>query len=380
MIYLDNNSTTQLDPAVLAAMEPFFHNLTGNPSSVHSYGQKAKGILGEALKRCARYFKVHPDEIIFTSGATEALNGLIRCIPKGSHVITSALEHAAVLEPLKLADCEVSYLYPSAAGVGAVTPLQVEEALRPSTRLIVLTMANNETGIKTEIASIAALAHRMSIPLVLDGVAALGKDSFTLPEGVWAVCLSAHKIHGPLGIGLTVLRKTYKAYPWIVGGGQQQSLRAGTENLPAIVGFAKALDLLDKHAQTWIPQMQVLRDRFESGLKALIPDLIIHGQNQPRICNTSQIAFPGINGETLLMRLDLEGLAASHGAACSAGALEPSRVLLNMGISPQLARSSLRFSLSRFTTLSEIETALLLIHKTVNSRSMIAEKKVAASA
>ncbi len=360
MIYLDNNATTLLDPEVLDAMQPFLSSITGNASSVHRLGQQAKGALTEATRQCARFFNVRTDELIFTSGATEALNLVIRSVPRGSHVITSTLEHAAVLEPLKLSGCQVTYLSPE-KNQGSVTLAQVSGALQPHTRMIILTAANNETGVKTDYVPIAALAERMSIPFVLDGVALLGKEPVLLPKGIWAASFSGHKIHGPLGIGIAIIRKTHKADPLIVGGAQQRSLRAGTENIPAIVGFAKALDLLSQHGEKWMHQMTQLRDHFEKQLSLAIPNMVVHGQDQPRICNTSHIAFPGIDGETLLMTLDLAGLASSHGAACSSGTLEPSRVLLNMGLGPTLARSSLRFSLSRFTTRAEIDAAIKLI-------------------
>lgn len=365
MIYLDNNATTFLDPEVFNAMKSLLGNLTGNPSSVHRYGQQAKGLLIEAVRQCAHFFNVRSDEIIFTSGATEALNLVIGSVPRGAHVITSVLEHAAVLEPLKQTGSEVTYLYPE-HGQGAISAAQVQAALQSNTRMIILTAANNETGIKTDYVPIAELADQLSIPFVLDGVALLGKETFILPKGVWAACFSGHKIHGPLGMGVAVIRKTHKASPLIVGGAQQRGLRAGTENLPAIVGFAKALDLLSKQGEKWAQQMALLRDRFEQGLLQAIPDLIIHGQSLPRVCNTSHLAFPGVDGETLLMTLDLAGVASSHGSACSSGALEPSRVLLNMGISPQFARCSLRFSLSRFTTAAEIERAIELITEIVS--------------
>lgn len=364
MIYLDNNATTCLDPEVLEVMKPFFTTLTGNPSSVHRFGQKAKGALTEATRHCARFFNVRPEEIIFTSGATEALNFLIRSTPRSSHIITSSLEHAAVLEPLKFSGCQVTYLEPY-PGQGAIEASQVEQVIQENTRLIVLTAVNNETGVKTDLGPIAALAERHQIPFLVDGVAWLGKELVTLPRGISAVCFSGHKVHGPLGVGLAIVRKPFRAHPFLVGGGQQRGFRAGTENLPAIAGFAKALELLSGQGEKWIQQMTALRDRFEKGLQEAIPDLVIHGQENPRVCNTSHIAFPGVDGETLLMMLDLAGLASSHGAACSTGTLEPSRVLLNMGIDPALARSSLRFSLSRYTTHAEIDAASALIIQTV---------------
>jgi len=368
MIYLDNNATTLLDPEVFEAMKPFLTSLTGNASSVHRYGQQAKGKLTEAIRQCAELFHVRHDELMFTSGATEALNCLLRSIPPNSHVITSTLEHAAVLEPLKYVQGQITYLQPF-PGQGSISVYQVEQALQPNTKMIVLTAANNETGIKTDYLPIAQLAKEKNIPFVLDSVALLGKGPLDLPEGVWAACFSGHKIHGPFGIGLAIVRKTHKLQPLIVGGAQQRGMRAGTENLPAIIGFAKALELLHLHGKKWIAQITDLRHQFEQELTQAIPNIIIHGQNLPRISNTSHIAFPGIDGETLLMTLDLAGLATSHGSACSSGALEPSRVLLNMGLTPSLARSSLRFSLSRFTTPAEIVTSIQIIKEAVSRLS-----------
>lgn len=366
MIYLDNNATTLLDPEVFLAIQPLMHTLVGNPSSVHRYGQQAKALLTDAFQKCAAFFEVRTDEIVFTSGATEALNFLIRSLPAGSHVITSSLEHVATIESLKLSGASISYLDPL-PGQGALTVDQVQEALRENTCLIVLSAANNETGVKTDIAAIGAVAERAGIPFVVDGVASLGKEPFHLPTGAAAACFSGHKIHAPLGVGLAIVKKGCKTPPFIVGGPQQRGLRAGTENLPGIIGFAKALELISKKGETWFEKLSQLRDRFEAGICSAIPDVLVHGKGEPRVSNTSNIAFLGVDGETLLILLDLAGVAASHGSACSSGALQPSRVLLNMGIDPKIVRSSLRFSLSRFTTQEEIDQSVAIIAKTVRN-------------
>lgn len=374
MIYLDNNATTRLDPAISALINPLMSELIGNPSSIHQLGQKAKALLTDSTKTCARFFGVRPDEVIYTSGATEALNALIQTLPKGSHVVTSSLEHAAVLEPLKKCGAIVSYL-DLERGKGEVTVSQVQKAVQDKTAMIILAAANNETGIKAEIEKIASFASQAAIPFVVDGVALLGKGLFTLHEGISAVCFSGHKIHAPLGVGVSIVRRSLKMPPLIVGGTQQRGLRAGTENLPAIVGFAKALELLERQGAQWILQMTSLRDRLEKGLCTLLPDIVIHGKNDPRVSNTSNIAFPGVDGETLIMALDLAGVAASHGSACSSGTLETSRVLLNMGIKPQIARSSIRFSLSRFTTPEEIDICIPLIVKVIKQIQHINQGK-----
>jgi cysteine desulfurase len=362
MIYLDNNATTQLDPLVFSAMLPCMEKSVGNPSSVHRFGQKAKTFLLDALKRSSQFFSVQPDELIFTSGATEALNSILRTAGKNRHIITSSLEHAAVIEPLKATGAHVTYLDPP-LGKGAVTADQIKEVLQDNTQMIVLSGANNETGIKTDVETIAQVAEAAGVAFILDGVSLLGKAVFQLPTGVSAVCFSGHKIHAPPGIGLAIVRRGIKLPSMILGGPQQRGLRAGTENLPAIVGFAKALELLD---EKWIKQMARLRNRLEEGIAAHLKDVVIHGKDEPRVCNTSNIAFLGIDGETLLMALDLAGLAASHGSACSSGTLETSRVLRSMGIEPRVVRASLRFSLSRFTTEEEIDRSIPLIIDTVN--------------
>ncbi|MFZ0565200.1 MAG: cysteine desulfurase family protein [Chlamydiales bacterium] len=356
MIYLDNNATTSLDPRVLAAMEPIYSSTIGNASSIHKYGQRARAILARARQDIASFFSVRPDELIFTSGATEALNMAIRSVPKGSHLITSSLEHVAVMEAVKFTGCTVTYLDPE-PGKGAIGVEQIEKAIRPNTSMIVLMAANNETGIMSDIEAVATLAHAARIPLVIDGVALLGKEKFSLTEGMSVLCFSGHKIHAPTGIGLLIVKKPHKLHPFIVGGPQQFGMRGGTENLAGIVGFAKAIELIEQELPEAMTRMKTLRDHFEKILISNLPNLIIHGADQPRLCNTTNIAFLGMDGETLLRHLDLEGIAASHGSACSSGGMEPSRVLLNMGLSMEIARASIRFSLSRFTTKEEIERA-----------------------
>lgn len=366
MIYLDNNATTSLDPRVLNEILPLLSYFPSNPSSIHHYGQRARGVLVEATRKVANLLDVLPQEILFTSGATESLNTMILGVlarRASGHVITSKLEHSAVLQPLEWAATQghvVSSLEP-AAGRGSISVDQVASALRPQTCLIVLMGANNETGVLSDLEQIAALAEERGIPLIVDGVAWMGKVKERLPQGIAAFCISPHKFHGPMGVGIAYARRSLKWEPLIRGGPQQGGKRGGTENVPGIVGAAKALELLYEEKESSISHMRRLREIFENGLKAKIPSLVIHGENEPRNCNTTSAAFPGVDGEALLMRLDLAGLAASHGSACITGAIEPSRVLLNMGISKEIARSSLRFSLSKFTTEEEIHSAVSII-------------------
>ncbi|HUD02009.1 MAG TPA: cysteine desulfurase family protein, partial [Rhabdochlamydiaceae bacterium] len=345
-IYLDNNATTALDPRVIEAMQEVLTPIPFNSSSIHSFGQESKKLLTKSRDTIAHALHVKPQELVFTSGGTEALNLLLRGFP-ASHIITSNVEHPAVRETLKSLDAKVTYL---PAGLwGAIQPHQLEQALTPETDLIVLTAANNITGVKTDIAAIAHIAHQRNIPFIVDGVQLLGKETFHIPPGVSAMAFSGHKIHGPTGIGLAFVRSSYKLSPQITGGSQEYGRRAGTENLLGIVGLAKAIELLATELPAATNRMRTLRDKLTEGLMENLGNIVIHGEG-PRICNTVHIGFPGIDGETLLLQLDLAGIAASHGSACTSGGLEPSPILLNMQIPASLARTSIRFSLSRMTT------------------------------
>lgn len=360
-IYLDNNASTQLDSRVLEVLKNEVEEYWGNPSSVHAFGQTSRKRLIQARDSIASYFKVRPSEIIFTSGGTEGLNmvlrGLLESSP-GAHVITSSVEHSAVYATIKLLEASgVQAAYLSPGLWGAVTPEAVQKALRPNTRLIALMAANNETGVLTDIDAIAEIAHRARVPFLVDGVALLGKEPFTIPLGISAMCFSGHKIHAPKGIGAAFIRQTLKLRPFISGGDQEYGRRGGTENMPGIIALAKAIALLQDELPNASLRMTHLRDQFEREVMGKLSGVIVNGQG-PRVSNASNLSFEGVDGEDLLTSLDLEGIAISHGSACSSGALEPSRILLNMGIPPSIAQSSIRVSLSRFTTQKEIDTAV----------------------
>jgi cysteine desulfurase len=223
---------------------------------------------------------------------------------------------------------------------------------------------NNETGVKTDVEAIAAIAYQANIPFIVDGVAWLGKEAISIPKGVSALFFSGHKIHAPKGIGFVFCRSSLKCFPLILGGHQEFNRRSGSENLPAIVGLGRAVEILSEEQAEATDLMRRMRDRLQEGLKREISDIVINGQG-PRIVNTLNVSFLGVDGESLLMNLDLEGISVSHGSACTAGALEPSRILLNMGISLQEARTAIRFSVSRFTTEEEIDRCLEIIVKHV---------------
>jgi cysteine desulfurase len=372
-IYLDYNASTPLDPRVLKI---FIKELEeeGNPSSIHFHGQQCRRKLEESRLKIAHFFHVKPHEVIFTSGGTEGASMLLRGMMLhtcGGHVISSVAEHACVYQTLKELEREgneVTFL--STGEWGAVLPEDVEKAIRPHTKFITLMAANNETGVLTDLESIAAIARKANIPLIVDGVAWLGKELVHIPHGVAALFFSGHKIYGPKGIGFCICRQNLKLVPLFIGGGQEFNRRSGTENLPGIVALAEAVYLLEMEQHVIITRMRQLRDQLERDLLARLPNLIVNGLG-PRISNTTNLAFLGVDGETLLMNLDLEGISVSHGSACASGALEPSRILLEMGIPLSQARSSLRISVGRMTTEEEIQIAIAtIIHVVERLRSM----------
>ncbi len=365
-IYLDNNATTALDPLVLEAMQPDLTSIPANPSSIHHFGKEARKRLAKAHHTLADYFNVKPHELIFTSGGTEAINmvlkGFFFLYPQ-EHIITTALEHSAVFEVIKLFEqrgAQVTYL--KTGERGAATPEQVREAIQSDTKMIVLSAANSETGVKTDIEGIAKIAEERGIFYFVDGVALLGKESFTITGGVSAMAFSGHKLHAPKGSGLAFVRSPHKLVPLLHGGGQENNMRCGTENLASIVGIAKAIDLLSEKLPNATTHMKTLRDTFETELKKIAPTIRVNGTG-PRLPNTSNISFPGVNGEELLINLDLQGIATSHGSACASGAHEPSRVLIDMGYPKKRVASAIRFSLSRHTTLQEIERTLAILRE-----------------
>ncbi|MEI8365921.1 MAG: cysteine desulfurase family protein [Parachlamydiaceae bacterium] len=365
MSYLDNNASTPLDPRITDFIARTLPSLIGNPSSTHSYGRTVRALLSHAKDAAASVLHVSPRELTFTSGGTESVNmgirGLITAQKKTGHIITSAVEHSCVIACCKLLETcgfTVTYLRPGAWG--AVTPEAVQGAIRPDTCLIALMAVNNETGVKTDISSVASIAERHRIPLFVDAVALLGKEKFDITKGVSAMAFSGHKIHALQGVGLLFVRSGVKLQPLLVGGEHESGRRAGTENVLGILTMGKAFEFIATELPESSAWMLARRQQFEERLSSLMPDVLINGEG-PRTVNVSNIAFPGIDGETLLMLLDRACIAASHGSACSSGALEPSRILLNMDLPPERVRSSIRFSFSRFTTEADIDHACTVI-------------------
>lgn len=354
MIYLDNNATTPILPEVVEAMMRDLDGIPRNPSSVTTYGREARQKIILARRKIADYFGVQSEEVYFTSGGTESNHTMIHGFykRKSGHIVTTHLEHASVLEPIRHLGAKVTYV--EVGEFGAPTPQQIEKALQPHTSFIVLSGANNETGVMIDLHGIAELAAYHEIPLLIDGVALLGKANFTLPPGVAAISFSGHKIHGPKGIGLLIVRKKYKIPPLFRGGHQEHDMRAGTENLPGILGITKAIELITPDVPN---KIAALRNAFEKNLSACI------NGTGPRVSNTSNLYFPGIDAENLLIQLDQQGIITSLGSACSAGTLEPSHVLLSMGYPKARALSSLRFSFSRLNTINEVEKVVAKLNQ-----------------
>jgi len=363
-IYLDSNASAPIDPRVLHVVCDILKNHPGNPSSMHSFGRSLERKITAARDLIAKYLNVRSKEIIFTSGASEGMNMLLKGFFENGyrgHVITSDLEHPCVYNTIKYLEkkgVEVTYLSPGK--FGSPRPDDVRAAIRPDTVLITLMAANNETGVKTDISTIASIALESSIPFFVDAVAIFGKEKISIPSGVSAMCFSGHKIHAPKGVGFVFLKKTMKLSPLLIGGGHEYGQRAGTENVSGIVGIAKAVELLISELPDSTGYVEELRDRFEREIIEQLGDVSVNGEGS-RVCNTSNLSFPGVEGETLLANLDMQGVAVSHGSACASGALEPSRVILNMGATREEARTSIRFSLSRMTTSDEIDRALAII-------------------
>ncbi|MBI5274557.1 MAG: cysteine desulfurase [Chlamydiales bacterium] len=369
-IYLDNNATTPLDKEVIQAMLKEFELTPLNPSSFHQKGQLAKSMLLEARKIVASYLQTSHDQIIFTSSATEGLNWLLQHFTKAPcHIITSSIEHAAIDEFLKrMKPSSITYLEVNERG--SIDPFHLRSHIRPDTKLIITSSVNNETGVRNDIEKIAQIAVQYNIPLVVDAVAALGKEPITFYSGISAMVFSAHKIHGPKGIGCICTGNHLSLSPLYVGGGQESNTRSGTENLAGIIGFSTAISLIEEKGASLFAYLEQLRCLFEITLKTLLPTIMINGDGE-KTSNVSNVYFPSIDAETLLMSLDQAGICASHGSACSSGSLKPSRILLNMGYSYERAKSSIRFSFSRKNTKEEIFKACEMIAHIVEQLYLI---------
>jgi cysteine desulfurase len=386
-IYLDNNATTRVAPEVLEAMLPFYGEVFGNPSSVHGYGQEAKEALDLAREQVADLLNSEPNEIVFTGGGTESDNLAIRGVMEAApgtarHLVTSQIEHHAVIhtcQNLEKRGVKVTYLPVGREGV--VDPEQVARALRADTRLISVMVANNETGALQPIRQIGEIARERGVVFHSDAVQAAGKIRLDTAElGVDLLTISAHKFHGPKGVGALFVRKGTRLRPLFYGGGHERNRRAGTENVPQIVGLGRAAESARKSMDLEGERVGRLRDWFEQEVQRRVPEVSVNGHNESRLCNTSNLRFAGAEAEGLIINLDLAGVACSTGSACSSGAIEPSHVLTAMGLSPAEAFECLRFSLSRDTSREDLARVLDLLPDLVaRQREMSSPEKHAYS-
>ena len=366
-IYLDYNATTPVDREVLDAMLPYFSGIFGNASSIHSTGQRGRAAVDAARESVATLLGATPSEIVFTCGGTEADNlalfgVLAPSIRPRKHMVTTAIEHHAVLnsaEALEKGGVDVTYV--PAGRDGIVDPDEISEAIRPETVLISVMLANNETGTLQPIEEIGRIAAEEDIYFHCDAVQAAGKLPLDVNRlGVDLLSISAHKIYGPKGVGALYVRTGTELEPIFHGGHHERDRRPGTENVPGIVGLGKAADLAIKNLMFDAVRVAALRDKFESALLSL-PGVHVNGDPHHRVANTCNLSFDAAGGEALVIALDLQGISCSTGAACSSGAVAPSHVLTAIGLSPDRARSSLRFSLGRPTTSEEIDRAIEII-------------------
>jgi cysteine desulfurase len=369
MIYLDNNATTPMDPRVREAMLPFLAEQFGNPSSPHAAGRVARAAIDKARAQVAALVGASADSIVFTGGGTEsittAIRGALAAQPGKRHIVTSSIEHSAtknLCEQLALEGCEVTWLRVDAGG----RPHREEfaAALRDDTALVSVIWANNETGVLFPVEDMARLADERRIVFHVDAVQAAGKIPIDLSEvPVHLLSLAAHKFHGPKGAGALFVRSGLGLPPLLRGGGQESGRRAGTENVPGIVGLGAAAELASAALPVEMPRVAVLRDEFEAGVRARFPDARFHGDPAHRWPNTTNFALPGRDAQGLLAGLDRLGVACSIGSACTSGEVDASHVLRAMGVGDDEARSSLRFSFSRMNTAEEVPAALAALEQ-----------------
>lgn len=368
-VYLDNNATTPVLPEIFEAMKPYYGERFGNASSIHHHGQDTRAAVERARESVAALVGCRTSEIVFTSGGTEADNlAIFGLASEGDHVITSTIEHHAVLNACKHLEsigCEVTYV--PVDGTGQVDPADVRQALRANTKLISIMLANNETGVLQPISEVGKIAAEADVYFHTDAVQAAGKVALNVKEiGCDLLSLSGHKMHAPQGIGALYVRKGTILQPMLYGGSHERSRRAGTENVPGIVALGKAAEIAKQGIENGnVAALARLRDRIQETMLRGIEATGVNGDGVPRVPNTTNIYFDYIEGEALVIALDLKGLAVSTGAACSSGAIEPSHVLTAMGLRADRARASLRFSLGKQNTEEEIDFALALVPETV---------------
>jgi len=374
LIYLDNAASTAVHPEVVKEMLPYFDVQYGNPSSIHQFGRKAKNAIQKARKQVAVLIGAEPDEILFTSGGTESNNTILYGIPKlqGSHldqnhIITSSIEHEAILQPCKeFENIGIKITYLPVDEHGIVDPNDIANSINSHTVLVSIMLANNEVGTIQPIKEISEICKKYQIPLHTDAVQAVGKVPINVKElGVDALSVSSHKINGPKGIGSLFIKKGLRVAPQILGGGQENGMRSGTENVASIVGFGKACEIAKERLNENISHFQNLHSTILSRVVKEIPHVKLNGHPEKRIFNNIHLTFLGVNGEDLIIKLDEHGIAASTGSACSVHTQKASHVLKAMGFNHEQITGSLRISFGYMNTLDEVKQAVEVLKKVV---------------
>ncbi|MFH1219579.1 MAG: cysteine desulfurase NifS [Candidatus Eisenbacteria bacterium] len=379
MIYLDHNATTPIDPRVFEAMKPYLTEAFGNPSSIYRAGQDVRKAVEDAREHVARLLGAEPREVVFTSGGTESDNTSIKglALNRGKgHIITSTIEHPAVLKVVEwLEKRGFKATYVPVGSDGVVDPDDIKQAIQPDTIVVSVMHANNEVGTLQPIEQIAAIAHERGVMFHTDAVQTIGKLPIDVKRmGIDLLSLSAHKFYGPKGTGVLYVKRGTKFDPCVHGGHQEWGRRGGTENVAGIVGLGRAVEIAQAEMAAEASRVRVLRDRLEAGLAERIGDMLFNGSRDKRLHNTASVCIKYVEGEAMLLNLDMRhGIAASSGSACTSGSLEPSHVLLAMGIPAEIAHGSLRFSLGRATTREEIDKVIEVLPPIVEKlRSMSA--------
>ena len=371
MIYFDNAASTAVHPEVVKEMLPYFDVQYGNPSSIHQFGRKAKNAIQKARKQVAALVGAEPNEIIFTSGGTESNNTVLMGIPsfrpEQNHVITSSIEHEAILQPCKQYEkigYKITYLPVDEHGI--VDPDEITNSINQQTILVSIMFANNEVGTIQPIKEISEICKKYQVPFHTDAVQAVGKVPINVKElGVDALSISSHKINGPKGVGALFIKKGLTIAPEILGGGQENGMRSGTENVASIVGFGKACEIAKEKLNENISHFQTLHSSMLSKIVKEIPHVKLNGHTEKRIFNNIHLTFLGVNGEDLIIKLDEYGIAASTGSACSVHTQKASHVLKAMGFNHEQITGSLRMSFGYMNTLDEVDQTVEVLKKVI---------------
>ena len=384
MIYLDNAASTAVHPEVVKEMMPYFDSQYGNPSSIHQFGRKAKNAIQKARKQVAALIGAEPDEILFTSGGTESNNTILYGIPKlqGSHldqnhIITSSIEHEAILQPCKeFENIGIKITYLPVDEHGIVDPNDIANSINSHTVLVSIMLANNEVGTIQPIKEISEICKKYQIPLHTDAVQAVGKVPINVKElGVDALSVSSHKINGPKGIGALFIKKGLRVSPQILGGGQENGMRSGTENVASIVGFGKACEIAKERLNENISHFETLHSSMLSRVVKEISHVKLNGHPEKRIFNNIHLTFMGVNGEDLIIKLDEYGVAASTGSACSVHIQKASHVLQAMGFNREQITGSLRISFGIMNTSDEVDQTVEVLKKVVSELRSVSPYK-----